>query len=252
MRALRLSSALLCLLPLLAWADDSPPPPQGVWSGKGQLGFFSSQGNAQAESANAALDMSLLEDPWKHSFHLEFLYGKSADVVAAERYLGRWESDYNLSDRVYTFGALRYEHDLFSGFDFQASGTAGVGYKIFDTKTIKLSFQVGAGYLEERPEVVTQMGTFYARTMLPSTGNAVATAGLNYSQQLTSTTTLADTFLVEAGADNSLLTDTLSLTVKMSTKLALSLAYNLQDNTKPPAGVKSIDSTETLNLVYAF
>ena len=38
----------------------------------------------------------------------------------------------------------------------------------------------------------------------------------------------------------------------MSDKLALSLAYGLQDNTKPPAGLKKLDTIETINLVYAF
>jgi putative salt-induced outer membrane protein YdiY len=38
----------------------------------------------------------------------------------------------------------------------------------------------------------------------------------------------------------------------MSTRLALSLGYSLQDNTKPPAGLKKIDSVETANVVFAF
>ena len=47
-------------------------------------------------------------------------------------------------------------------------------------------------------------------------------------------------------------TNTLALTVKMSTKLALSLGYNLQDNTSPPPGLKKVDTLETVNLVYSF
>jgi putative salt-induced outer membrane protein YdiY len=54
------------LLPLAALADDATPPqPQGVWVGKGQLGFLASQGNSDASSANAAIDMGLLVDPWE-------------------------------------------------------------------------------------------------------------------------------------------------------------------------------------------
>jgi putative salt-induced outer membrane protein YdiY len=44
----------------------------------------------------------------------------------------------------------------------------------------------------------------------------------------------------------------LAVAVKISTKLALSVGYALQDNTKPPAGLKRVDSLETLNLVYSF
>ena len=58
--------------------------------------------------------------------------------------------------------------------------------------------------------------------------------------------------LVNSGSINTLATNTLALTVKMSTKLALSLGYNVQDNTSPPPGLKKVDTLETVNLVYAF
>ena len=61
---------LTILAPISAMADDPPPPPQDVWTGKGQAGFVSSQGNTQAQTANAALDMALINGDWKHAFHL--------------------------------------------------------------------------------------------------------------------------------------------------------------------------------------
>jgi putative salt-induced outer membrane protein len=225
----------------------------GVWTGKGQLGFLDSQGNTQAESANAALDMALLTGPWKHTLHLDGLYGKSADVVSAERYEGLWQSNYNFTSALFGFGALRYEHDMFSGFQYQGSATAGVGYQIFNTARTKLSVQVGAGDRDERPEtLVTDPSGQVYRTPLSRDNGLIGTAGFDVTQYLTATTSLSDTALVEAGSGNTLLTDTFALTVKVSTKLALSLGYNFQDNTNPPVGLKKVDSTETVNLVYAF
>ena len=83
-------------------------------------------------------------------------------------------------------------------------------------------------------------------------GQAIVSAGLDYSQALSSTTALSDKLLVEAGSNNTLITNTLALSVKMSTRLALSLGYTLQDNTRPPPGLKYLDTTENVNLVYAF
>jgi putative salt-induced outer membrane protein len=226
----------------------------GVWTGKGQLGFLDSQGNTAAESANAALDMSLLTGPWKHAAHLEGLYGKSADVVSAERYEGLWQSNYNFTSALFGFGALRYEHDLFSGFQYQGSATAGIGYQFINTPRTKLSVQVGAGDRVERPEtlVMGAGGAVLYRVPLARDNGAIGTAGFDVTHFLTATTSLSDTALVEAGSGNTLFTDTFALTVKVSTKLALSLGYNLQDNTNPPVGLKKIDSTETVNLVYSF
>jgi putative salt-induced outer membrane protein len=251
-----LIACLTALPAAVAWADDPPPPPpQGVWLGKGQLGFLSQQGNTQASSANAVIDMTMVTDPWEHKLHLDGLYGKSADVVAAEKYEGGWQSNYSFSPVIFGFGGLRYQHDLFSGFQYQASESAGVGYKIFNNADTKLSAQVGVGYREQRPEDLIDAtdgsGRIY-RVPLKQQNGVVGTFGLDYNQAFTKTTSLSNSLLVEAGDGDTLITDKLALTVKMSTRLALSVGYSIQDNTAPPDGLKKIDSIETVNLVFQF
>ena len=249
----KLLLSLTILVPVVAFADD-PPPPQDVWTGKGQAGFVASQGNTQAQTANAALDMALVNGDWKHAFHLGGLYGESAQIVSAERWDTGWESDYSLSKTVFAFGALRYAHDMFSGFAYQASATGGMGYKIADTTNTKFDVQAGVGYRELRPEELTKdaTGAVTSRTLQPGEGSVVFTFGANYFQQLTSTTALTDKLLVESGSNDTLVTNTLALAVKVSGKLALSLGYNIQNNSNPPPGLKKLDSLETVNLVYSF
>jgi putative salt-induced outer membrane protein len=237
----------------MALADDPPPPPQDVWTGKGQAGYTSSSGNSEGKAANAALDMAYLDDAWKHAFHLGGLYGESAGIVAAERWDTSWQSNYDLTKDLYTFGLLTYRHDLFSGFDYQASASAGVGYKFIATDTTKLDAQVGVGYQVLRPENIDKPnGVVLGRTLLPSESGIAETAAVNYSQALSSTTTLTDKLAVTASSADTLVTNALAVAVKVSTKLALSVGYALQDNTKPPAGLKRIDTLETVNLVYSF
>jgi putative salt-induced outer membrane protein len=241
------------LVPAAAMADDAPPP-QDVWTGKGQAGFVSSQGNTQSQSANAAIDMALVDADWKHAFHLGGLYGENSGIVAAERWDTAWQSNYDFSKTLFAFGGLRYAHDMFSGFEYQASATTGIGYKIADTASTKLDVQAGLGYRELRPEELTKdsAGAVTSRTLEASNSSAIFTFGVNYSQALTSTTTLTDKLLVESGSSDTLLTNTLALAVKISGKLALSLGYNIQNNSNPPAGLKKLDSLETVNLVYSF
>ena len=241
------------LAPIMALADDPPPPPQDVWTGKGQAGYTSSSGNSEGKAANAALDMAYLDDAWKHAFHLGGLYGESAGIVAAERWDTSWQSNYDLTKDLYTFGLLTYRHDLSSGFDYQASASAGVGYKFIATDTTKLDAQVGVGYQVLRPENIDKPnGVVLGRTLLPSESGIAETAAVNYSQALSSTTTLTDKLAVTASSADTLVTNALAVAVKVSTKLALSVGYALQDNTKPPAGLKRIDTLETVNLVYSF
>src|SRR5579883_3405375 len=163
-------------VPATGRADDAPPPPpQGIWTGKGQAGYTASQGNSVAKSANAALDMSLVEDPWKHAFHLDGLYGQSAGVTSAERWDTEWQSNYNFTKALYGFGGLRFQHDLYNGFLYQESVTAGVGYKLFDTDRTKLDVQVGAGYKKLRPEILTKdaAGEVTSRSLQPIESDAI-------------------------------------------------------------------------------
>jgi putative salt-induced outer membrane protein len=241
------------ITPLFAWGDE-PPPPQDVWTGKGQAGYTSSQGNSEGKSANAAIDLAYLDDPWKHAFHMGGLYGQSAGLVSAERWDTSWQTNYNLTADLYTFGLLTYRHDLFDGFDYEASASAGLGYKFIATATTKLDAQVGVGYQILRPEDITKNadGVVVGRTFLPSENGVAATAAVNYSQALSSTTTLTNKLAVTSSSANTLVTNALAVAVKISTKLALSVGYSLQDNTKPPAGLKRVDTLETVNLVYSF
>ena len=241
------------LAPIMAFADDPPPPPQDVWTGKGQAGYTSSSGNSEGKSANAAIDMAFLNDPWKHAFHLGGLYGQSAGIVSAERWDTSWQTNYNVTPDLYTFGLATYRHDLFSGFDYQASASAGLGYKIIATPTTQLDAQVGVGYQVLRPEDITKVnGAVSGRTLLPSEKGVAETAAINYSQALSSTVTLTDKLALTSSSADRLVTNALAVAVKISSKLALSVGYALQDNTNPPAGLQKLDRLETLNLVYSF
>ena len=237
------------------WADDAPPPPpQGVWTGKGQFGFLDSKGNSDAESINGNIDLLRYDGVWKNELYLAGLYGKSSGIVSAERFETRGQSNYEISSNLFAFGALRYEHDLFDGFEYQESLSAGLGYKILNTDDTKLTVQAGAGYRRLRPEIIVKdsSGEVVSRTPLDTEGNAIGTLGIDFSHAFNKATTLTNKFLMEAGSSNTLLTDALALTVKMSTKLALSVGYAVTDNTKPPAPLKKVDTVTTVNLVFSF
>lgn len=258
MKFRKISSALLfataSLTPAAAFSEDAPPPPQDIWTGKGQAGYVASQGNTSAKSANAAIEMAYYQAEWKHAFHLGGLYGQSNGITSASRWDAGWQSNYQITKPLYVFGALRYARDNFSGFQYQASGSVGLGYIVIDTTTTKLDAQVGAGYRTLRPETLTKApsGAVVARTLLASESNAILTGAVNYAWKITDTTTLSNKLLVEWGANNTLISDGLALAVKISTKLALSLGYSLQENTRPPVGLKKLDALETVNLVYSF
>jgi putative salt-induced outer membrane protein len=249
------ATTLLVLVPSIGlWADEAPPPPQGVWIGKGQFGFLDSRGNSEAESINGSIDLLRYDGAWKNELLVTGLYGKNSDIVSAERWETREQSNYTVSGNLFVFGGLRFEHDLFDGFQYQASVTSGLGYKLMNTDDTKLTLQVGAGYRRLRPEIIVKddTGAVLSRTPQEATGEGIGTVGVDFSQVVTKTTTFTNKFLMEAGSDNTLLHDELALNVKMSDKLALSVGYGITDNTKPIAPLKKLDTTTSVNLVFGF
>jgi putative salt-induced outer membrane protein len=227
-----LASAAFALIATSAQAD---------WKGKGEAGLVLARGNTDADTINFKLGMSEEVDPWKHSLEMAALRASTNGVESANRYMAGWQSDYKLNARTFAFGGLRYENDKFSGFDYQASASAGIGYKFYDTARIKLSGQAGLGYRRLKDGVTGA-----------SSGNAVFVAGMDYENAVTATTKIIDKFHAESGSDNTLLSNFLGVEVKMSDKLALSAGLDARQNTKPPAGKKKTDTITTLNLVYAF
>lgn len=211
------------------------------WKGKGEAGIVFARGNTDADTINFKLGMSEEVDRWKHALEMSALRATSGGVRSADRFMAGWQSDYKISERTFSFGGLRYERDKFSGFDYQATASAGLGYKFYDTDKVKFSGQAGAGYRRIRDGVTGD-----------TSGNVVFVTGLDYSNALTETTKLVDKFHSESGSDNTLLTNFAGVEVKMSTKLALSVGLDVQHNTKPPAPRKQTDTVSTVNLVYAF
>jgi putative salt-induced outer membrane protein len=242
-----------------ALADDAPPPPpQDTWFGKGQIGFLESKGNSNAESINGNVDTSRIDGAWKNEIILVALYGKNNGIVSAERYEAREQTNYDFTPRTFAFGGLRYEHDLFDGFQYQASATAGLGYKFIDGKDTTLSAQIGAGFRQIRPEILltASSGEVTARYPQDTTRSGIGTAEVDFMHKFSSTTTLTDKYYMEAGAGNTMLQNNLQLAVKMTTKLALAVGYQVIDNTNPPPGsmppLKKVDQLTTVNLQYSF
>ena len=98
-----------------------------------------SSGNSQATSLNAKLDIARTDGPWKNTIYVGGLYGKNAGIVSAERAEGRYHLDRKVTDRLFWFAGLDAVRDLFSGFNYQVTLAAGLGYKFIDSTDTKLA-----------------------------------------------------------------------------------------------------------------
>ena len=75
-------------------------------------------------------------------------------------------------------------------------------------------------------------------------------ATLDFDHQFTATTNFINRLIVESGADNTFVSNDLSLQVKMTDVLALAVGLSVRHNTQPPPDFQETDTLTTINLVY--
>jgi len=245
MRVSNLAAAAALLVPLFAIS-----PAHADWSGKGEAGLVIATGNTETKTANAKLLFANEVDKWKHQFGGAALYATSdPDGTTANRWELFEESDYNFSPRTFWFGAARYEDDEFSGFEYQAILSTGIGRKFIDTDITKFVGTAGVGYKGfETSDALDDAGVLIEPGA--SDSEVVLRGTLDYDHKLTATSSVLDKLVVEAGADNTFVQNDIELQVKMTNVLALAVGYSVRHNTDPPAGFEKTDTLTTINLVY--
>ncbi len=273
MKMMLIPLALLAALPLSALAADN----DGSWSGSGEAGFAAARGNAKSENLNAKLQFKKEDDQWKDTFYLTALRSKgevktqqivgqppnqqvvnvSTYDLTSNRYEAGASMGYKLDERSYIVGALRYENDDFSPFNYQWVASIGYGYTVLKNASDELSFEIGPGYKTYQPVDTFGPGVVGNPPMpvhntFDSNSELVARGLMAYKHHFTESTSFVDTFLMEAGSDNTFLQNDAGLQVDMNKKLALKVGYQVRTNSDVAPGLKQTDQLVTTNLVYHF
>ncbi len=144
---------------------------------------------------------------------------RDENVVTAERYVFTAKSDLALSEMTYAFGSLRYDDDSFDGFEYQASAALGIGWHLVNYDTQHLDLELGAGY---RKTELTVTGE--------ESSEAIGRLAQHYDINLGETSQFFQDLLVESGDSNTTTEFTAGLKVKINSKLALKLSYNVKHN----------------------
>lgn len=225
-------------------------PAQADWTGKGEAGLVIASGNTDTETANAKVQLTNETANWKNMAGAAALYASDEDGKTANRWEVLGQSDWKFTTRNFLFGAARYEQDEFSGFEYQATASYGIGRRFLDSPNTKMVGTLGAGYkfFETRDSFDEETGVLIAEG--DSDNEVVFRGTVDLEHTFTATTSLINEFIVESGANNTYAQNDLSLQVKMTDVLALAVGYSVRHNTDPPAEFQETDTLTTINLVY--
>lgn len=218
-------------------------PALAQWTGKGEAGAALASGNTDSKSANARITVAHQHDKWQESGSLAGNYASTDGVTTTKRWEVGLQERYDFSGRTFWYGGGRYEEDEFSGFNYQAVLSTGLGRKFIDEERTKFSGQIGVGY--KSFEIV---GVPPAPDDQDS--SVAGVASLDFTHQFNDATSVYDKFSTEVTSENNYLQNEIGLQVKMTGRLLLVLAYQVRHNTDPPAGFKKTDTLTTVNLAY--
>ncbi len=238
----------------------------GGWSGSGEFGFASSTGNSRSQNLNAKLGLKKENDLWKNNFFLDALRSKSQQSVVdaagntveklnttANRYSAGASVGIKLDPRSYIVGAGRYDHDDFGANLWQGTVSLGYGYIALKDERNELSFEIGPGFKRYRPADTTVLvNNVPVRRAQPIQSEPVARGLVNYKFKITDNTSFENTLLMEAGSKNTYLQNDAGLSVSITRKMALKVAFQVRHNSTVRAGIKNTDTLTTTNLVYSF
>ncbi|MEO5627011.1 MAG: DUF481 domain-containing protein [Dokdonella sp.] len=257
-----LALGLVVALPSTAFADDG-------WSGAGELGFAAARGNSKSENLNAKFSLKKEDDQWKDNFYLSALRSKgevktatvqNGQLVNVSNYdltSNRIETGasagYKLDERSYIVGALRYENDDFSPFEYQWVASIGYGYTVLKNSSDELSFEIGPGYKTIQPiDGAIVVNGQSVPVKFEAQSELVGRGLMSYKHSFTENTAFVDTFLVEAGSNNKFYQNDAGVAVSINKAFALKVGYQVRSNSDVAPGTKKTDQLFTTNLVYNF
>lgn len=234
--ALMLGLGLLQVGSALASATST----SGSWRGSAEMGASITTGNSRTSSVDGQLKLKYMTGPWTQYFKLGTLQARQNGNSTANRTIGEFTSHYQIDNRNYVFGTARASHDAFSGYDYQASVSGGLGRILWDTKAGKLAVEAGPGY--RRAKV----------TGGPVESSAIARLHADFRYKVTDSSRFTQTLSIEAGSDNTEMNAETGFSVAVTKTIAMKLAYTVQHNTHVPIGTQKTDTFTSINLVYAF
>lgn len=232
----------------------APAEPRPKWTGNGELGYASANGNSTTESLNGRLNMKYADGFWAHSFDLSGLratgeFTRTADDgstelerrTTANRYTVNGNSAYLMDARGTINTSLRHEQDDFGTYSRQQSLSLSYGNRVVDGEKAQLDLQIGPGYrrTHHRLDDEEQAGPI-----------ARGRIGLKYA--MSENTELVNTLLVESGDYNTFAQNDLGVSVAMNSHLALKAGWQARHNSNVDDDRKKTDTLTTMNVVYKF
>ena len=210
------------------------------WSGEGQIGAFRSTGNSSNTGISAGIGLERVGIDWRHKVTVLADYQRTNGVTTREQFLGAYEANYQLNDRLFLYGLAQYERDRFQGFSSRISASGGLGYRVIDNDSMQLAVKAGPAYRQ-------------TKFIAGGSDSSIAGLGaLDFDWQISDRIKLTEDASAFVQSGNKTFVSATGLEASLGGNLSARLAYVWEHDTNPPAGAVKTDTLTRFTLVYGF
>ncbi|MFW5969280.1 MAG: DUF481 domain-containing protein [Halofilum sp. (in: g-proteobacteria)] len=210
-------------------------------SGDVTLGIYNASGNTESDSAKLDVETEVDYDKWRHTLAANGYQASEDGEESAERYSGRLQSDYRITDRSYLFVAGRYERDRFGAFDRRASLSSGVGRRFIETEGMELDLEAGAGRRVAEPDGTNERNY-----------DTIGVFRGDFDWRLSDVSEFSQELAVESGEQNTATRSVSAIRSKFAGNLSWVLSYTIEHNSDVPADTEKTDRFTAVSLQYGF
>ncbi|MEO1040917.1 MAG: DUF481 domain-containing protein [Pseudomonadota bacterium] len=241
---------------------DIPPAavvPEEVqkWTGDIQFNVSSATGNTENTVLGGQLNLARSFGLYTNNFEAGGNYartttqnddGSDNTETTQNNWFIQYRGEYQIGDRSFVFGRLRYEQDEFSGFDSRINITAGLGHTFIKTEKTELTILTGPGFQYSELATPDPITDDFEDTQ----SSASFFFGENFSTVLRENVTLEQSLDATIAEDNTTISNIISLNTNLTDRISSRLSYQVKHETDPPDGRKNTDTLLTASLGYTF
>jgi len=210
------------------------------WSGNAELGFVQTTGNTDTSSLNLKVKGISDGEIWRTTVEGGALNSKDTGKTTSEKYHIAVQEDWKGLSAGYLFVRLAYEQDKFGGYNRRTSETLGYGFDILKSDEKQWNAEVGAGARQSEDTAGVQ------------TNDTVLRASTVFNWNISKTAKFTQELKTEGGKEGYITKSLTALTNQVANNLSSKISYEVQNNSKAPAGTKATDTTLSAALVYAY
>ncbi len=227
-----------------AAADDASQAEQvPLWSGEGELGAAHNTGNTKNDSLRLGAQLVWAPGNWENRLKASYNLLNDSGTTTERRFVTSARPLYNITDRFFGLGYVRYVDDKNDGFQWILTEAVAPGYRLLNSDDLKLDVAAGPGMQQTR-EKQDDGGNL---------NNEVVGVGfMNFEWIITENTKFTNNFGITSGAERTRLDNVTALTLKVFGDLAARLSYEVRHDTAPGDDAKKTDTTGLASIVYSF